>query len=242
MNAFEQTFAWTYVAVMLISAASFVGMSLHPKGVPAHKYVIHVFVALWSALAASALAMDQGYVLLNGQRLVYARYLDWLVTMPLLLLSLNLTGKYFLPVKGWLTGSLLGTQVIVVLAWLAADLSAAEGKQYYWFGVGCLLEGVVLWMLLGLIHKRALMQGDELTGVYRRSTIYLVLRLVLYPFIWIIGVPGLGLISPQATTVLFLLLSISTHAGFGFYTLGLLRRLNQDWVAGKVVPLRSKGA
>ncbi len=105
--------------------------------------------------------MDQGYVVLNGQRLVYARYLDWLVTLPLLLLSLNLTGKYYLPVKGWLTGTLLGTQVIVVLAWLAADLSAAEGKRHYWFGVGCLLVSVVLWMLLGLIHKQALMQGGR---------------------------------------------------------------------------------
>jgi len=215
---------------MLLGAACFVGMSLNPKGVPAHKYVIHVFIAGWSALAASALAMDQGYLVLNGQRLLYARYLDWIVAMPLLLLSLNLTGKSFLPVKGWLTGTLLGAQVIVVLAWLAADLSAAAGKQYYWFLVGCLLTSVVLWVMLGLVYKRALMQGDALAGVYRRSAVYLTLHLVLYPFFWVIGPPGLGLLSPPATSVLFLLLSASTNAGFGFYTLTLLRKQHAAWV------------
>jgi bacteriorhodopsin len=230
MNSFEQILHWLYVALLLLGAACFVGMSLNPKGVPAHKYVIHVFIAGWSALAASALAMDQGYLVLNGQRLLYARYLDWMVTTPLLLLSLNLTGKYFLPMKGWLTGTLLGAQVIVVLTWLVADLSAAEGKQYYWFLVGCLLTSVVLWVVLGLVYKRALMQGDALARVYKRSAVYLTLHLVLYPFIWAIGPPGLGLVSPTATSVLFLLLSASTNAGFGFYTLTLLRKRNAKWI------------
>jgi bacteriorhodopsin len=133
-------------------------------------------------------------------------------------------------VKGWLTGTLLGVQVIVVLTWLAADLSVVEGKQYYWFLVGCMLTSVVLWMLLGLVYKRALMQGDELAGVYKRSAVYLTLHLVLYPFLWVIGPPGLGLVSPPATSVLFLLLSASTNAGFGFYTLTLLRKRNAAWV------------
>jgi bacteriorhodopsin len=230
MNSFEQTIHWLYVALMLVSAACFVGMSLNPKGVPAHKYVIHVFIAGWSALAASALALDQGYLMLNGQKLLYARYLDWLVATPLLLLSLNLTGKYFLPVKGWLTGTLLGAQVIVVLTWLAADLTAMEGKQYYWFLVGCMLTSVVLWVLLGLIYKRALGQGDGLARVYKRSAVYLTLHLVLYPFFWVIGPPGLSLVSPPATSVLFLLLSVSTNAGFGLYTLTLLRKRNAEWV------------
>ena len=83
MQSIESNLHWLYVIVMFSSALAFIIMSRRP-----------VFVVVWSGLAYSAIALGQGKIQIGGDEVVYARYLDWVVTTPLLLLSLNLTGKY----------------------------------------------------------------------------------------------------------------------------------------------------
>jgi bacteriorhodopsin len=87
-------------------------------------------VVVWSGLAYSAIALDQGYIFQNGERVIYARYIDWVVTTPLLLLSLNLTGKYNLSVEGPITAGLMGTQAIMIITGLVAELSSGIAQWY----------------------------------------------------------------------------------------------------------------
>jgi len=105
---------------MAASALAFLLMSRNPKGVPQYKYLIHTFVVIWSGLAYASLAMSQGQTEVLGQTVYYARYIDWVVTTPLLLLSLVLTGKYTIDMEGPITGGLLGSQVIMILTGLVA--------------------------------------------------------------------------------------------------------------------------
>lgn len=221
------TLHWVYVLIMFGSGVMFYALSTHPKNVPQYKYLIHVFIVVWSGLAYSALALDQGYAVVNEQKVHYARYIDWVVTTPLLLLSLTLTGKYNLKMEGTLTAALLGTQVIMIVTGLVAELSPPP-QQYYWYAAGCVALGIVLHLIWGPLLHRAKAQEEDLIGVYRRSAAFLTVQWLAYPLVWLVGQPGLGLIGPAASTALFIALPVISKAGFGFYNLSLLRNLEHN--------------
>jgi bacteriorhodopsin len=224
MNSTEIILHWLYVIVMFGSAIAFYILSNNPKGVPQYKYLIHIFVVVWSGLAYSALALDQGYAIVNEQKVHYARYIDWVVSTPLLLLSLTLTGKYNLKVEGTLTGALLGSQVIMILTGLVAELSP-ENVQYYWYAAGCIALVVVLYIFWGPLLEKARLQNEDIIRVYRYSAAYLTFQWIAYPVVWLIGQPGLGWLSPTVSVALFIILPIISKAGFGFFNLFLLRNM-----------------
>ncbi|WP_157579127.1 bacteriorhodopsin [Spirosoma montaniterrae] len=220
----ESLLHWLYVAVMAGSALTFLLMSRNPKGVPQYKYLIHTFVVVWSGLAYAALAMNQGKLDAFGQTVYYARYIDWAVTTPLLLLSLVLTGKYTVDVKGPLTAALMGTQVIMILTGLLAELSPA-GPRWFWYIAGCVALLIVLRLFWGPLYNIAQQQGQAIANVYRDSAVFLTVQWLLYPTVWLLGTPGVGLFGPLTTTALLILLPIVSKSGFAFYNLSKLRSL-----------------
>ncbi len=215
---------WFYVAVMATAAVTLLMMSRNPRGVPQYKYLIHTFVVVWSGLAYAALAMGQGTVELFGKTVYYARYIDWVVTTPLLLLSLVLTGKYTIGVRGGLTAALLGTQVIMILTGLVAELSP-EGPRWFWYLSGCVTLVVVLSLMWGPLRQAADQQDAAIQKVYRGSATFLTVQWFLYPLTWALGTPGIGLLSTELTTALFIFLPIVSKVGFAFYNLVNLRNL-----------------
>lgn len=224
MTSLEITLHWLYVAIMFGSAIAFQMMSRQPKNVPNYKYVIHTFVVVWSGLAYSAIALGQGQLEINGETVYFARYLDWVVSTPLLLLSLNLTGKYTLELQGSITGGLMGTQAIMILTGLIAELSP-EDVKWFWYSAGCVALAVVLYIFWNPLLRKAQQQGPEIERVYRKSAQYLTIQWLAYPLVWLLGRMGLNLLDATTTTVLFIILPIISKAGFGFYNLSLLRTL-----------------
>lgn len=227
MTQFEVYLHWFYVIVMFASAASFVALSRSPKGVPVYKYLIHTFVTVWSGLAYASIALGQGSVDINGETVHYARYLDWVVTTPLLLLSLNLTGKFNIPVEGTVTSALLGSQVIMILTGMIAELSD-ENRKWFWYIAGCIALLIVLYLMWVPLQAKANQQGPEIAGVYRSSALFLTIQWLAYPLVWLIGKMGLDLLDATTTTILFIILPIISKAGFGFFNLTKLRALPEQ--------------
>jgi bacteriorhodopsin len=228
MQSFESTIHWLYAGVMFSSALAFIIMSRQPAKVPAYKYLIHIFVVVWSGLAYAAIALGQGRIQIGAEEVVYARYLDWVVTTPLLLLSLNLTGKYTISLEGTITGALLGSQVMMILTGLFAELSTSMDAKWFWYVAGCIALVLVLWIFWGPLLQKATLQGAAIREVYRKSATFLTVQWLAYPMVWMLGKPGLGIIDSTTTTVLFIILPIISKAGFGFFNLLLLRKLPDD--------------
>lgn len=224
MNNLETTLHWVYVAVMFGSAFIFQLLNRSPKGVPHYKYLIHTFVVVWSGLAYASIALGQGTLEQQDGTVHFARYIDWVVTTPLLLLSLNLTGKFNLKVEGTLTASLLGSQVIMIITGLIAELSATDVK-WFWYTIGCIALLVVLYIMWSPLKDKADSQGPEIAAVYKKSAAFLTFQWFAYPAVWALGSMGLGMLNATTTTVLFIVLPIVSKAGFGFFNLLMLRAL-----------------
>jgi bacteriorhodopsin len=224
MSEFEILLHWVYVLVMFGSALLFAAWSRNPKQIPMHKYLLHIMIVVWSGLVYSAMAMDQGYLHLHGEKVVYARYIDWVVSTPLLVIALSYTSMLLIDKVYWLKGALIFFQVVMILTGLVAELSP-EGQQWYWYAMGCIALFIQLYLFWGPLKRLAAKQGDELQEVYKKSATYLTVQWLLYPTVWLIGSMGLGLLDPVVTTVLYIILPIVSKAGFGMYNLHLLRNM-----------------
>lgn len=224
MSAFEITLHWVYVVIMFGSAVSYLILLQRPRSVHSYKYIIHIFVVVWSGLAYASLALGQGSVEVNGEVVYYARYLDWVISTPLLLLSLNLTGKYNIKVEGSLTGALLGTQAIMIITGLVAELSP-DNVKWFWYTMGCIALVVVLYLMWQPLKHKAETQNRYIADVYRKSALFLSIQWVAYPLVWALGSMGAGLLDETTTIVLFIVLPIISKSGFGFFNLLLLRAI-----------------
>lgn len=224
--AWQSLFHWLYVVGMAIGALYFWILSRNPKGVPQYEYLIAIFIPIWSGLVYMAMAISQGKVEVAGQITHYARYIDWIVTTPLLLLALSLTAMQFIK-KDWvLISSLMGTQVIVIVTGLVADLSERSWARYLWYICGVVAFLIVLQGIWGPLRAKSKLQEPALSKLYDRLLIYFTVFWVAYPVVWIIGPSGFGLIGQTTDTALFCLLPFFSKVGFSLLDLQGLRGLS----------------
>lgn len=137
-----------YIGAMLIGAGIFLVWAQDRRGVPAEEYLIAIFIPLWSAAAYLAMAMGQGSLEVDGQITYYARYLDWVVTTPLLLLALSLTAMYKTAKDKTLIAALMGADVFMIVTGLLADLSETP-IRYVWYGLGVVALVVIFYLVWG---------------------------------------------------------------------------------------------
>lgn len=229
----QSIFHWLYVAGMAIGAIHFISLSKNPRGVPRYEYLVAAFIPIWSGLAYLAMTLphgelEQGKVEVAGQIAHFARYIDWIVTTPLLLLALSWTAMHRLHHKDWtLIASLMGTQVIVVACGLIADLSTVPWVRYLWYINGVVAFLVVLGGIWGPLRAKTKSQGADLSSFHDKLTIYFTVLWVCYPIVWILGPSGFRVFGQNVDTFLFCLIPFFSKVGFSYIDLHGLRSLNR---------------
>lgn len=221
----ETTMYGFYVGVMVIGTILFLAMSQNRRGVPKVEYLIAIFIPVWSGAAYLAMALGQGSVEVDGQVTYYARYLDWVVTTPLLLFALALTSMHKTDKDYTLIAGLIGADVFMILTGLIADLSETP-IRYIWYGLGVVALLVILYLVWVPLRQKARENPESrIAGIYSQLAAYLTLFWIGYPITWLIGPSGFDLVSQEVDTFLFIVLPIFSKIGFSLYDLTLLRRL-----------------
>lgn len=223
---------WLYVAGMAIGAIYFILLGRNPRSVPRYEYLVAAFIPIWSGLAYLSMTLpgadlEQGKIEVAGQIAHFARYIDWVVTTPLLLLSLSSTAMHRLHKKNWtLTASLMATQVIVVVCGLVADLSVVPWVRYLWYINGVAAFLVILGGVWGPLRAKARSQDAALSSFYHKIATYFTVLWICYPIVWILGPSGLGVFDQTIDTFLFCLIPFFSKVGFSFLDLHGLRNLS----------------
>ena len=242
----EQAWLWFYVACMAAGALLFFTWSRRPSGVPQFEYTIAMAIPIWSGLAYTAIALGQGTVLVDGREVHFARYLDWVVTTPLLLVALASTAMFYREIDKTLVGGLIFTDVIMILTGLIADLTGDETAKWFWYLTGCVCLAIILWIVSGPLRRIANDQGRGLGKVYVQVAAMLSVLWFCYPAIWALGPSGAGVYGKGVETALFVLVPILSKVGFSIVDLAKLRRLGArepshsvvDHIHGTAYPLR----
>lgn len=227
----QDIFHWVYIAGMAIGALYFASLGSNPRGIPKFEYFIATFIPIWSGLAYLSMVLphnelEQGKIEVAGQIAHFARYADWIVTTPLLLVALSWTAMHYLSHKDWtLIFSLMASQVIVVLSGLIADLSVIPWVRYFWFTVGVVAFLIVMWGIWNPLRAKTRSQGPELSEFYDRLTTFFTATWVLYPIVWILGPSGFRVFDQNVDTFLFCLIPFFSKVVFSFLDLNGLRSL-----------------
>ena len=223
--SYETTLHVIYVVCMAAGALLFATWARNPRGVPREEYLVAILIPVWSGIAYLAMAFDLGKTEVAGQTTYWARYADWVVTTPLLLVALAFTAMCRLPKRNYvLVGALVGADVVMILCGLIGDLSPYPAR-YVFFAVGVAALVVIFWLTWGPLRRLAASQGSDLERVYTTVATYLTVFWIGYPTTWLLGPSGLGLLSQSADTLLFTLLPVFSKVGFSILDLSLLRGL-----------------
>ncbi|MGY2133273.1 bacteriorhodopsin [Hymenobacter sp. HD11105] len=216
-----------YIICMVLGAILFLYWGLADRrGVPRAEYLVAFLIPVWSATAYFALSTGQGTTE-AGDTTHFARYLDWVVTTPLLLFALASTGMYYIKKDRVIIGGLVLADVFMILTGLIADLSTGS-VRWVWYGLGVMAFLGIMWTLWGPLRRRAHSQGPALAAVYNKALSFLTILWIAYPVIWALGPTGIGALDSFTEKLLFVVVPILSKVGFSIVDLSGLRSLREQ--------------
>lgn len=162
-----------------------------------------------AALAYLVMALGHGTVSTTGGDLPLARYVDWLLTTPLLLLCLGLLAR---PPRRVLT-VLIAVDVIIIAAGIAAIVSVGT-LSWALFGVGVIAYVALVYGLLVTLPRSVSPEADRVRAVFGTLRNITVVLWTLYPVVWILAPTGLGLLTTSTEMLVFVYLDLVSKVGF----------------------------
>lgn len=222
---------WVVVVIMAISSLAFYGMAFR---VPVQKRLFHILTALittFAFLSYFAMATGDGIALKSSwithehervpdtkqevvRQIFWARYVDWSLTTPLLLLDLALLAG--------LSGANILVAVIADLIMILTGLFAAFGTNpsqlWGWYAWACIAYLVIVYQLA--VGGRAAVSGkDSKTKAFYGSIAGFTLVVwTIYPIVWGLS-EGARTISVDAEIISYAVLDILAKPVFGFWLL-----------------------
>ncbi|WP_243700436.1 bacteriorhodopsin [Halorussus pelagicus] len=185
-------------------------------------YAVLAAVTGFAAVAYLAMAFDLGKVTIGGSSLYLPRYLDWLVTTPLLVLYLGMLCRPERKVYS----ALIGVDVLVIGSGVAAGL-LPEPYSYVAYLVGCVTYVGLLYLLLTVLPRQANLHGDRVSAVFQKLRNLTVVLWTIYPVVWILGPLGFGLVQTGTEVMVVTYLDLISKVGFVFMAVNGADALDQ---------------
>lgn len=222
---------WVVFVIMLISSLAFYIMAFR---VPVQKRMFHIltaFITTFAMISYYAMAVHDGVgknqiVIKESHKhtpdttktvyreVYWARYVDWSVTTPLLLLDLCLLAG--LPGANILVA--IVADLIMILTGLFAAFTVEEGPKWGYYAIACIAYLVIVYQLA--FNGRGVVQNkDKKTATFFSAIAGFTLILwTVYPIIWGIA-DGSRNINVDSEIVAYAVLDVLAKPVFGFWLL-----------------------
>ncbi|KAI9805609.1 MAG: hypothetical protein M1826_004757 [Phylliscum demangeonii] len=228
---------WVVFVLMLLSTIVFGAMAYR---VPVQKRLFHLlttFITLFATVSYFAMASGDGYSFSRTvnrtshkhgpdteqnifRQVFFARYIDWTVTTPLLLLDLaflaGLSGANILVA--------VVADVLMVLTGLFAAYGREGGQKWGYYTISCAAYLVIVYLLAVSGRRNAAARDSKAATFYTAIAVYTVVIWTAYPIVWAIG-DGSRHMSVNAEVVTYAILDILAKPVFGFWLLVTHERL-----------------
>ncbi|KAL9095903.1 MAG: hypothetical protein Q9165_001900 [Trypethelium subeluteriae] len=223
---------WVVFVIMLVASLAFTAMSW---SLPASKRLYHVITTLITTVAAiSYFGMATGHgvslhdVKITEQhehvpdtykhiyRQVYwARYVDWSLTTPLLLLDLSLLAG--------LNGASIFIAIFADLVMILTGLFAAFGgeetpQKWGWYAIACIAYLVVVWQLAINGRAAVLNKGTKVARFFGSIAGFTLLLWTAYPIVWGVA-DGSRIASVDDEIIAYAVLDVLAKPVFGAWLL-----------------------
>ncbi|KAK5728897.1 hypothetical protein LTR15_002038 [Elasticomyces elasticus] len=189
---------WVVFVIMLLATIVFSGMAWT---VPISKRLYHIvttLIVIFASLSYFAMASGHGisyhHVVVREshkhvpdtttdlyRQVYWARYVDWSLTTPLLLLDLALLAG----LSGGVILMIMVADIIMILTGLFAAFGTEDTPQKWgWYAIACIAYLVVIWHLV--IHGRAtaMNKGGKVGNFFAAIGGFTLVIWTVYPIIW----------------------------------------------------------
>jgi len=219
---------WFTWGGMTIATILFLVMSTRSGGQGLHHYITSAIITLWAAMSYVIMATGSGITTValgdGGTRLFYyMRYVDWLITTPLLLLGLAFVAMGGRLRNPRLVAYIIVADVLMILTGLWAS-AIGGGSRWILFIISSIFFAIVLyfiWFAPRSLSVEARETGGEgRPGLFNTLAIMLTVLWFLYPVVWIFGTEGTSVFSIGFEVFAYAVLDILAKIAFGFVLLG----------------------
>ncbi len=241
------TILWVTTAIMTIGGLAILATGKRRTPSEEMQTVLHGIVPLIAACSYFAMAAGQGAIGLptadgSGRILYFARYIDWTLTTPLLLISLTLMAMHAGPKRaGALTGVVLA-DVMMILTALFFGLSENPVLKWAWFAISCVAFLGVYYVLFVPNVQANAAERDDVRTSYRRFSLMLSVLWFIYPIVLAVSPDGLGTMGDAWAVLLIAVLDVLTKVVYGLMTVAADAKTTERDLseqAARTAPLRT---
>ncbi|KAI1293965.1 hypothetical protein F5Y03DRAFT_373770 [Xylaria venustula] len=220
---------WVVCVLMGISSLAFYAMAFR---VPVQKRLLHILTAVITTtafLSYYAMATGAGVSLhttviretklhviteIVKRQVYWARYIDWTLTTPLLLVDLSLLAG----LNGASILVLVISDIIMILTGLFAALSHNEAQGWGWYAFACLAYLNIIYQL-GYKGRFVVANKDNKTKAFFGAiSLFTLLLWTIYPIVWGVA-DGARIINVDGEIIAYAVLDILAKPVFGFWLL-----------------------
>ena len=190
--------------------------------------VIGLMVTTIAAAAYYAMASGQAVVTFGEHTVYFGRYIDWLFTTPLLLLSLltialpSISESRQSRQRLGLIGAVLFADIAMIVTGAIANFSTRTQDIVVWYVASCLWFAIVIWFMYGEVRRYASEHNKKSVAVYSKLLGILTAIWIWYPVVWLLGNSGYAVVSASTEAAIYAVLDVTAKAVFGTITLSLL--------------------
>ena len=157
------------------------------------------------------------------------RYVDWLLTVPLLLVELILVMKLS-EAETWSKGLRLGSlaAVMVVLGY-PGEVATAAGTKWFWWAAAMVPFLIIVFELYNSLDKAITSQPAHVQGLIRTARNLTVMSWCFYPIVFVLPMIGLaGDTAATAVQVGYTIADVVAKAVFGILIYLIAVRKSSD--------------
>jgi len=222
---------WVVWVIMLLSTLTFAFLAFK---LPIQKRLFHVitaFITLFATISYFAMATGDGnsyaeIVVKSSHKHVpdtveyvyrqvfWARYVDWALTTPLLLLDL----AFLAGLSGGNIAVAVVADMIMVLLGLFAAFGKTEGQKWGYYAMACAAMLVIFYQLVVPGRQAVNAKGGSTAKLFTAIGGFTIVLWTLYPIVWGIG-DGSRKISVDAEIICYAILDVLAKPVFGFWLL-----------------------
>ena len=218
LTSTQETILWLGTAGMTLGAVIIAAIGLRLPKSERHHVTASFFVCAIAACAYLAMATGIGTITINGTEIFFARYIDWVVTTPLLLLGLLTVGIVATAggaagrERSGLIGFVLGADILMIVTGFVAALRNGHDDKWLWYAISCVFFLLVLWAVYGPAKEYV---ASEMKPLYTRLLTILTVLWLIYPVLWLLGTEGVGTLSLTGEIAVFAVIDVLAKVGFG---------------------------
>ncbi len=212
---------WLVIGTLGFIAATVFFLFLMTRAPAGSRHFFIITAVITGVAAFFYLTMSTGATASNieGRIFYWGRYIDWVITTPLLLLDLAL-----LALASWrrnvnLIIALIVLDVFMILTGLQAGSSLTGFGKGFWFIVSTIAMIILLYLVYTRLFAEAASRGGAVQSTFRTLALLTIVLWSLYPVVWLLGTEGFNAVNSTVEVFLFLILDFLAKIGFGFLLL-----------------------